>query len=176
MIYHRLRRLRMPLLTAPIAAFAYLCCLIPFAAPAMRGEPAQQQQTPPPKQNPPPAQNPPPKQNPPPAQNPPPKQNNPFENVPEAPQKPTTPTPTPPPAVTPGIQEAKPAPVGANIVEQVNFRGQRKVPQDTLRALIFTKKGDVYNPADVSRDFMSLWNTGRFDDCEWRKKRARKAA
>ena len=54
--------------------------------------------------------------------------------------------------------------MGANIVEQVNFRGQRKVPQDTLRALIFTKKGDVYDPADVSRDFMALWNTGRFDD------------
>jgi outer membrane protein insertion porin family len=152
MIYHRLRRLRMPLLTAPVAAFAYLCFLIPFAAPAMRGEPAPQQQTPPPKQNPPPAQNPPPKQN------------NPFENVPEAPQKPATPAPTPPPAATPGVQEAKPAPVGANIVEQVNFRGQRKTPQDTLRALIFTKKGDVYDPADVSRDFMSLWNFGRFDD------------
>src|SRR6478672_11494477 len=117
MIYHRLRRLRMPLLTAPVAAFAYLCFLIPFAAPAMRGEPAPQQQTPPPKQNPPPAQN------------------NPFENVPEAPQKPTTPAPTPPPAAALGVQEAKPAPVGANIVEQVNFRGQRKTPQDTLRAL-----------------------------------------
>ncbi|HEY6991459.1 MAG TPA: outer membrane protein assembly factor BamA, partial [Bryobacteraceae bacterium] len=51
-----------------------------------------------------------------------------------------------------------------NIVEQVNFRGQRKVPQDTMRALIFTKKGDVYDPADVSRDFMALWNTGYFDD------------
>jgi outer membrane protein insertion porin family len=155
MIYHRLRRLRMPLSTAPVAAFAYLC-LIPFTVPLARGEAVARQQTSAP------AQNPPPKQNPPPAQNPPPKQNNPFENVPEAPQKPNQPPPAP--TVTPGVQEAKPAPVGANIVESVNFEGQRKTPQDMLRGLIFTKKGDVYDPADVSRDFMSLWNTGRFDD------------
>jgi outer membrane protein insertion porin family len=151
MIYHRLRRLRMPLLTAPVAAFAYLCFIIPLAGMAARAEPVPQQQSPPPAKNPPPAQNPPPKQN------------NPFENVPEAPQ-PKPNQPAPPPNATPGVQEAKPAPVGANIVEQVNFRGQRKVPQDTLRALIFTKKGDIYDVEAVHRDVMSLWNTGRFDD------------
>ena len=54
--------------------------------------------------------------------------------------------------------------MGENIVEEVRFRGQRKVPQDTLRGLIFTKKGDVYDEEAVHRDFMSLWNSGRFDD------------
>ena len=38
------------------------------------------------------------------------------------------------------------------------------MPQDTLRALIVTKKGDQYDPEKLNRDFMTLWNTGRFDD------------
>jgi outer membrane protein insertion porin family len=62
------------------------------------------------------------------------------------------------------VQEAKPAPVGANIIEAVDFRGQRKVPQDTLRALIYTKKGDTFDEDSIHRDFIALWNTGRFDD------------
>ncbi|MEZ5352636.1 MAG: outer membrane protein assembly factor BamA, partial [Bryobacteraceae bacterium] len=35
---------------------------------------------------------------------------------------------------------------------------------DTLRALIFSKKGDRLDPEMLHRDFMALWNTGRFDD------------
>jgi len=38
------------------------------------------------------------------------------------------------------------------------------VPQDTLRALIFTKRGDKLDEDSIHRDFMALWNTGRFDD------------
>jgi len=63
-----------------------------------------------------------------------------------------------------GVQEVKPAAIGENIIEEVRFRGQRKVPQDTLRGLIFTKKGDVYDEDAVHRDFIQLWNSGRFDD------------
>ncbi|MFL6448841.1 MAG: outer membrane protein assembly factor BamA [Bryobacteraceae bacterium] len=86
--------------------------------------------------------------------------NNPFENVPTAPETPKTPE-KPNPS---GVQEAKPVTVGENIIEAVEFRGQRKVPQDTLRALIYTKKGDVYDEESLHRDFIALWNTGRFDD------------
>ncbi|MBV8710008.1 MAG: outer membrane protein assembly factor BamA [Acidobacteriaceae bacterium] len=119
----------------------------------------QQQQTP----NAPAPQNPPQQQQPqkPPAQNP-------FENVPVAPEKPNQPSPQPNPS---GVQEAKPATIGENIVEAVEFRGQRKVPQDTLRALIVTKKGDVYDEDSLHRDFMSLWNTGRFDDLRLERER-----
>ena len=115
----------------------------------------QAPQTNPPPQNPQPA--PPQQQNPPPK--PPQQPQNPFENVPETPQKPNQ--PSPPPG---GVQEVKPTAMGENIVEDVRFRGQRKVPQDTLRGLIFTKKGDVYDEEAVHRDFVSLWNSGRFDD------------
>src|SRR5207245_6400214 len=36
-------------------------------------------------------------------------------------------------------------PTAENVVEMIEFRGARRVPQDTLRALIMTKKGDIYN-------------------------------
>ena len=70
-----------------------------------------------------------------------------------------------------GAEEAKPLPAAPakpedvpDVIEAVEFRGSRRVPQDTLRALIFTKKGDKYDPEALQRDFMALWNTGRFDD------------
>ena len=50
------------------------------------------------------------------------------------------------------------------MVEGIEFRGSRRVPQDTLRALIVTKPGDILDEGTLKRDFMILWNTGRFDD------------
>lgn len=85
----------------------------------------------------------------------------PFETLPEA-KEPEAAKPTAPaarPAETPRAPEAVP-----DVVEYIEFRGARRVPQDTLRALIFTKKGDRYDPDAIYRDFMALWNTGRFDD------------
>ncbi len=92
--------------------------------------------------------------------------NNPFENVPASPDKPQ-------PGVTSpsNSQDAKTAAVGENIIEAVDFRGQRKVPQDTLRALIAVKKGDVYDEELLHRDFTALWNTGRFDDLKVERER-----
>jgi outer membrane protein insertion porin family len=99
----------------------------------------------------------------------PPKPQNPFEQVPQSadPAKPQQ-----PPAAKPQFEAPKPAeapkpeqPGGLqDIVEAVEFRGARRVPQETLRALIFTKKGDKYDEGALQRDFMALWNTGRFDD------------
>ena len=66
-----------------------------------------------------------------------------------------------PKAAEPGQQQP---PVGANVIEGIEFRGARRVPQDTLRAMIFSKVGDVYNEDTLRRDFMALWNTNRFDD------------
>ncbi len=151
MIRHRLRSLRRP---ARPAIFLSSACL--FFSLNTRAVTAQQQTTAPPPQSSAPQSTAPPQQQPaPPPQNP---SQNPFENVPTAPEKPSQPTnPS-------NIQEAKPASVGENIIEGVEFRGQHKVPQDTLRALIYTKKGDVYDEEAIHRDFISLWNTGRFDD------------
>ncbi len=93
---------------------------------------------------------------------------NPFETVPQAPtatekakpaQKPPSPFEVPKKATAP----AKPSQV-ENVIEAIEFRGARRVPQATLRAMIFTKKGDRYDVDSLHRDFMALWNTGRFDD------------
>lgn len=99
-----------------------------------------------------------------------PNQNNPFEAVPQAPQQ----TPAPATPAPPQFEAPKPPPaeggqqpqqtVGSNIIEGIEFRGARRVPQDTLRAMIFSKVGDVYNEDTLRRDFMALWNTNRFDD------------
>src|SRR5206468_8499870 len=69
----------------------------------------------------------------------------------------------------PQLEAPKPtapeAPAAAgNVIEAIEFRGARRVPQDTLRSTIGTRKGDVYNEDALHRDFMLLWNTGRFDD------------
>jgi len=99
-----------------------------------------------------------------------PKKTNPFETVPQT--APQAPAPAPAPAQQPGKPQLEvpkapeapaPAPAG-NVIEAIEFRGARRVPQDTLRALIFSKKGDVFNEDALHRDFMALWNTGRFDD------------
>lgn len=103
----------------------------------------------------------------------PPKQQNPFETVPEVPVQAPKPQ-QPPPGAKPQLEQPKPPEeskpglvtpgVVPNVIEAIEFRGSRRVPQDTLRALIFTKKGDLLNEEALNRDFMALWNTARFDD------------
>jgi outer membrane protein insertion porin family len=105
----------------------------------------------------------------------------PFETIPTAPQATPPPAAQPAaPAATPAVQPAQPgqrppqleAPKEAP-APAVNPNGQRlkalssrrqAVPQDTLKALIISKPGDLYNEETLRRDFMILWNTGRFDD------------
>jgi outer membrane protein insertion porin family len=106
---------------------------------------------------------------------------NPFETVPpeQVPANPATAPATPPatPAATPAgpavqgpqleapKQAAEPAanPNG-QVIEAFEFRGAKRVPQDTLKALIVSRAGDIYNEQTLTRDFTILWNTGRFDD------------
>ena len=146
------------------SALVCLICPIVFP-PAWSQTPAQQ--TPPSDQAKPPAQ---PDRNQ--TQQPPeePKKANPFETVPQAapPAPPAKPEQQPPPG-KPQLEAPKPAGpevtvAPGNTVEEIQFRGARRVPQDTLRALIVSRKGDVYNEDALHRDFMALWNTGRFDD------------
>ena len=50
------------------------------------------------------------------------------------------------------------------VIEEILFRGNRRIPGATLRARIFSHKGDVYDENALERDFMALWNTGFLDD------------
>lgn len=104
-----------------------------------------------------------------------PKPANPFENVPSS--VPAPQPPAQPPPGQPKLENAAPAKPDApaasarpadapveDVIEAIEFRGSRRVPQDTLRALIISKKGDKYSQDSLNRDFMALWNTARFDD------------
>jgi len=95
-----------------------------------------------------------------------PKKPSPFETIPPAAEAPKPPAPqAPPPQLeAPKAAEVPPAPAPGNFVEAIEFRGARRVSQDYLRAAIFTKKGDKYEEEVLRRDFMALWNSGRFDD------------
>ena len=50
------------------------------------------------------------------------------------------------------------------VIQDIQVRGNRRIPVETIRARIFSRAGDVYDPAALERDFNSLWNTGYFDD------------
>lgn len=95
----------------------------------------------------------------------PPKPANPFEEVTEPDQQPQTPQDQNP---FESVQEAAPpkpeAAKASDTIEAIEFRGARRIPQNTLRAMIFTKAGDAYNADALHRDLITLWNTGRFDD------------
>ena len=159
MMFHRPGRLRAILFcSAIISSVAFL-----------KGAPQSSTQPPPAQGNRPPQQTPPPQQQPP-QQQPPPSRPNPFETLPTAPAQPETPKPAqqpplqpvPPPVETPVT--TLPGQPPQDIIESFEFRGARRVRQDTLQALIFSKKGDKYDEETLHRDFMALWNTGRFDD------------
>lgn len=122
---------------------------------------SQTQQTPP-QQTPPAQQTPPGQQTPPAQQKPPTQPANPFENAPRTPQQqqqqlqnaPTEAQPSPTPQLKPGQR----------YIESIDVRGSRRVPAATLLAVLATRKGDIYDEELLRRDFMALWNTGRFDD------------
>src|SRR6202050_5159157 len=132
------------------SAFYCLCaaagCAAWAQAPAPPTQPAQQQQPAPDQQKKPPAQNP-------------------FETVPQGqePPKPQQPPAPQAPFETPKATEVPKAPVG-QVIEAIDFKGARRVAPDQLRALIDSKKGDIYDEEALRRDFMHLWNSGRFDD------------
>ena len=50
------------------------------------------------------------------------------------------------------------------VITEIDVHGNRSVPAEAVRAHIFSRPGDVYDPAAIERDFNSLWNTGYFED------------
>jgi len=54
------------------------------------------------------------------------------------------------------------------VIERVEFIGNRRVRNDTLRARLFVRPGDPYNEETLRRDFQGLWNTGFFEDIRLR--------
>jgi outer membrane protein insertion porin family len=157
------RRARRAATAACLCAFCVLSVSAQQQTPPPQQQPPAQPQTPPQQQTTPP-QTPPAQQQTPPATRP----TNPFENVNRQETTPTNPPGTPqvqrPQMETPQqAQQPKGSETG-QIIESIEFRGARRVPQDTLKQLIMSKVGDYLNEETLRRDFMILFNQGRFDD------------
>ena len=54
-----------------------------------------------------------------------------------------------------------------DVISEIRVTGNRRIPAETIKARIFTKSGDIYDPAAIERDFNSLWNTGYFQDIKF---------
>src|SRR3984957_4374393 len=61
-----------------------------------------------------------------------------------------------------------------DVIAGVEVHGNRRIPQETIKARIFTHAGDVYDPAALERDFNSLWNTGYFEDIRFEREQTPK--
>ncbi|HKS42628.1 MAG TPA: outer membrane protein assembly factor BamA, partial [Blastocatellia bacterium] len=49
-------------------------------------------------------------------------------------------------------------------VEKVEIRGNRRIPESTIKIWIGTRDGDPYNPAQLDRDVRALYAQGHFQD------------
>jgi outer membrane protein insertion porin family len=61
-----------------------------------------------------------------------------------------------------------------DLIVEIKVHGNRRIPADTVRARIFTKAGDVYDPAAIERDFNALWNAGYFEDIRFEREQSAK--
>src|SRR5262249_39940853 len=52
----------------------------------------------------------------------------------------------------------------AQIVEQVDIRGNRRISEADIRSWISTHESSAYNPRKLDRDVRALFNTGHFTD------------
>ena len=82
----------------------------------------------------------------------------PFEDIPDE-QKPPSPFEDVQEEETPAERRPR-----DDIIENIEFRGARRISRDGLLARIFSKPGDAFDEGSLRRDFMVLWNSGRFDD------------
>jgi outer membrane protein insertion porin family len=58
-----------------------------------------------------------------------------------------------------------PASTAQNVpVEQVTIRGNRRIPESTIKIWIGTREGDPYNPQQLDRDVRALYAQGHFED------------
>ncbi len=61
-----------------------------------------------------------------------------------------------------------------DVITEIVVHGNRRIPAETVRARIFSRPGDVYDPAALERDFNSLWNTGYFEDIRFEREQTPK--
>jgi outer membrane protein insertion porin family len=82
----------------------------------------------------------------------------------ETPQAPPAQQQPPPVLTTPTVPGQPAQPAVQQTIQEILFRGNRRITTAVMRARIVSKRGDVYNEAALRRDYMSVWNTGYFED------------
>jgi outer membrane protein insertion porin family len=60
------------------------------------------------------------------------------------------------------------------VIADIVPRGNRRIPADTIKHNMTTRRGDVYDQAGLERDFNALWNTGYFDDLRFEREQTPK--
>ncbi len=61
-----------------------------------------------------------------------------------------------------------------DVLTEISVHGSRRIPQDTIKARVFTRPGDSYDAQGLERDFNSLWNTGYFEDLRFEREQTAK--
>jgi outer membrane protein insertion porin family len=69
-----------------------------------------------------------------------------------------------PPAPAAAPAAAQTPSTSPNLVFAVECHGNHRIPCQTIQSRMLTKAGTVYDPAQINRDFNSLWNLNAFDD------------
>ena len=67
------------------------------------------------------------------------------------------------PAAARGQDTAQEANGNAQTLCTPQVIGNRRIPKESVLARLFSRQGNLYDPAIVERDFNSLWNTGYFE-------------
>jgi outer membrane protein insertion porin family len=52
----------------------------------------------------------------------------------------------------------------ADIIEQIQVEGNRKVSRETIQFYMKSREGGIYDPEKIKDDFKALWETGFFQD------------
>jgi hypothetical protein len=67
-----------------------------------------------------------------------------------------------------GDPSAQPQPTqpSTKLIEEIEVRGAKSAPGDSMKALLHSKVGDVFNETTLRNDFAALWKTGRFNDVQ----------
>jgi outer membrane protein insertion porin family len=64
--------------------------------------------------------------------------------------------------VLPGLAAAPQA--GQQVIQEIDVKGNRRIPKETVLAHVYTHPGDIYDQVSLERDMRSVWSTGYFED------------
>lgn len=89
------------------------------------------------------------------------------QNAPAQAAQPQSPAQHNPFEAIPGLLPAPPPKLSGPAIKAIEFRGANRILQSALRAVIFSRVGEVYDVETLQRDSQALKNTRRFSHVGW---------